>query len=111
MGEAKNFSNRRQVAAWLGLVPRQRSSGGRTNLLSMSKRGDTYVRTLLTSGSRSMILAMRRKTNSKGWLNELLRRRNANVEAVALANKNARITWALLAHDRSFRSDYARTPA
>ena len=77
----------------------------------MSKRGDAYVRTLLIHGARSMILAMRRKTHPHGWLNDLLKRRNANVAAVALANKNARIAWALLAHERSFRADYACTPA
>jgi transposase len=111
MGEARNFSNGRQVAAWLGLVPRQHSTGGKTTLLGMSKRGDAYVRTLLIHGARSMILAMRRKTHPHGWLNDLLKRRNANVAAVALANKNARIAWALLAHERSFRADYACTPA
>ena len=111
MGEARNFSNGRQVAVWLGLVPRQHSTGGKTTLLGMSKRGDAYVRTLLIHGARSMILAMRRKTHPHGWLNDLLKRRNANVAAVALANKNARIAWALLAHERSFRADYACTPA
>jgi transposase len=111
MGEARNFSNGRQVAAWLGLVPRQHSTGGKTTLLGLSKRGDAYVRTLLIHGAPSMILAMRRKTHPHGWLNDLLKRRNANVAAVALANKNARIAWALLAHERSFRADYACTPA
>lgn len=106
MGEAKNFSNGRQVAAWLGLVPRQHSTGGRATLLGMSKRGDSYLRTLLIHGARSMILALRRKRKPEGWLHELLKRRNANVAAVALANKNARIAWALLAHDRSYRADY-----
>lgn len=111
MGEARNFSNGRQVAAWLGLVPRQHSSGGKTTLLGVSKRGDAYVRTLLIHGARSMILAMRRKANPHGWLNDLVKRRNPNVAAVALANKNARIAWALLAHERSFRADYACMPA
>jgi transposase len=111
MGEARNFSNGRQVAAWLGLVPRQHSTGGKTTLLGVSKRGDAYVRTLLIHGARSMILAMRRKANPNGWLNDLLKRRNPNVAAVALANKNARIAWALLAHERSFQADYACTPA
>jgi transposase len=106
MGEAKNFSNGRQVAAWLGLVPRQHSTGGKATLLGMSKRGDSYLRTLLIHGARSMILALRRKAKPEGWLHNLVKRRNANVAAVALANKNARIAWALLAHDRSFRADY-----
>lgn len=80
-------------------------------LLGVSKRGDAYVRTLLIHGARSMILAMRRKANPHGWLSDLVKRRNPNVAAVALANKNARIAWALLAHERSFRADYACTPA
>ncbi|HYB05482.1 MAG TPA: IS110 family transposase [Methyloceanibacter sp.] len=107
MGEARNFSNGRQVAAWLGLVPRQHSSGGKSTLLGMSKRGDAYLRTLLIHGARSMILALRRKAKPEGWLHELLKRRNPNVAAVALANKNARIAWALLAHERTYRADYA----
>ena len=111
MGEAKNFSNGRQVAAWLGLVPRQHSTGGRATLLGMSKRGDSYLRTLLIHGARSMILALRRKAKPVGWLHNLVKRRNANVAAVALANKNARIAWALLAHDRSFRAGYATAAA
>jgi transposase len=111
MGEARNFSNGRQVAAWLGLVPRQHSTGGKATLLGMSKRGDAYLRTLLIHGARSMILALRRKAKPQGWLHDLLKRRNANVAAVALANKNARIAWALLAHDRHYRADYVSAAA
>lgn len=111
MGDAKNFENGRQVAAWLGLVPRQHSSGGKSNLLGMSKRGDCYLRTLLIHGARSVILATKRKAEQAGWLHELLQRRNHNVAAVALANKNARTVWALLAHDREFRPGYTRTKA
>ena len=111
MGEARNFSNGRQVAAWLGLVPRQHSTGGKATLLGMSKRGDAYLRTLLIHGVRSMILALRRKAKPQGWLHDLLKRRNANVAAVALANKNARIAWALLAHDRHYRADYVSAAA
>lgn len=108
VGNAREFANGRQLAAWLGLVPRQHSSGGRSLLLSISKRGDTYLRTLLVHGARAVIRAAQRKLEQTGWLAELLRRRNPNVAAVALANKNARIVWALLAHDREFRSDYTR---
>lgn len=106
VGDAKNFANGRQLAAWLGLVPKQHSSGGKTNLQGISKRGDTYLRTLLIHGARAVIRQIERKTNVQGWLARLLGRRNKNVAAVALANKNARIAWALLAHDRNFRSDY-----
>ena len=106
LGDAKSFKNGREVSAWLGLVPKQNSTGGKTVLLGMSKRGDSYLRTLLIQGARSMIYAAQRKEISDSWLSRLLKRRNANVAAVALANKNARIIWALLAGDREFRSDY-----
>lgn len=107
IGDAKNFANGRQLAAWLGLVPKQHSSGGKTNLLGISKRGDTYLRTLLIHGARAVIRHAERKLDSQGWLHKLMARRNKNVAAVALANKNARIVWALLAKDSEFRSDYA----
>ena len=108
VGDAKNFANGRQMAAWLGLVPRQHSSGGKPTLLRISKRGDSYLRTLLVHGARSVVRYAEGKTNpAADWLKSLLARRNTNVAVVALANKNARIAWALLAHDREFRSDYA----
>jgi len=107
IADARSFRNGRQVSAWLGLVPRQNSTGGKPTLLGMSKRGDTYLRTLLIHGARSAILAARRRNDSKnGWLANLLTRRHANIAAVALANKNARTVWALLAHDRDFKPDY-----
>lgn len=106
IGNAKHFANGRQLAAWLGLVPKQHSTGGRTNLLGISKRGDTYLRTLLIHGARAVIRHAANKVN-EGWLHSLLGRRHKNVAAVALANKNARTVWALLAHDREFRADYA----
>jgi len=106
IGDAKNFDGGRQMAAWLGLVPRQHSTGGKSNLLGMSKRGDTYLRTLLIHGARSVIFRAQQKVDKVGWLNELVQRRNKNVAAVALANKNARIIWALLANDREFQSNY-----
>ena len=109
VGDAREFKNGRQLAAWMGLVPRQRSSGGKQNLLGISKRGDTYLRTLLIHGARSVIRLAESKAEPEGWLRTLMARRNRNVAAVALANKNARIVWALLAKDRMFRSDY--TPA
>jgi len=106
IGDAKQFANGRQLAAWLGLVPRQHSTGGKANLLGISKRGDCYLRTLLIHGARAVILAAERKLTTQGWLVRLLARRHKNVAAVALANKTARIVWALLAHEREFRSDY-----
>jgi transposase len=74
--------------------------------LGISKRGDVYLRTLLIHGARAAILAATRHAKSNPWLNNLLGRRNPNIAAVALANKNARTVWALLAHDREFRADY-----
>lgn len=107
IGDAKAFENGRQLAAWLGLVPRQRSSGGKPTLLGIGKRGDTYLRTLLIHGARAVIRVVERRVDpTDSWLKRLLGRRNPNVAAVALANKNARIVWALLAHDRAFRPDY-----
>jgi transposase len=107
IGDAKNFKNGRQVAAWLGLVPAQDSSGGKTKLLGISKHGDVYLRTLLIHGARSVLRHLKQRPDQTDiWLARLIARRNRNVAAVALANKNARIAWALLAHQRDFDSDY-----
>jgi transposase len=110
IGDAKCFKNGRELAAWLGLVPKQHSSGGKSTLLGISKRGDSYLRTLLIHGARAVLrFASGTSTMKNAWLGKLLERRNKNIAAVALANKNARIVWALLAHDRMFRRDYATT--
>jgi len=109
LGDARSFESGRQVAAWLGLVPRQHSSGGKHNLLGISKRGDCYLRTLLIHGARVVIHHAGKRTDSDSWINHVVARRNKNVAAVALANKNARTVWALLAHGSEFRSGY--TPA
>jgi transposase len=112
IGDATSFENGRQLAAWLGLVPRQHSSGGRQTLLGISKRGDGYLRMLLIHGARAVIWAAERRLDpADSWLKRLVGRRNKNVAAVALANKNARIVWALLAHDRAFQADYAHAAA
>lgn len=111
IADANSFANGRQLSAWLGLVPRQHSSGGKPALLGISKRGDVYLRTLLIHGARSAILAAQRKAvNTNVWLAGLLGRRHPNVAAVALANKNVRTVWALLAHGREFRPNYAAQP-
>jgi transposase len=112
IGNAKNFENGRQLAAWLGLVPRQNSSGGKATLLGISKRGDTYLRTLLIHGARAVIRVAERKAGYAGsWLARLIGRRNPNVAAVALANKNARVVWALLAQERNYQADYESSVA
>jgi transposase len=103
IGDAKTFKSGRQLAAWLGLVPRQDSSGGKEKLLGISKRGDVYLRTLLIHGARAVLFhRMRQVEHQDGWLMKLRARRNPNVAAVALANKNARVVWALLAHGREY---------
>ena len=108
IGDAKSFDNGRQLAAWLGLVPRQHSSGGKPTLLGISKRGDTYLRTLLIHGARAVVRVAERKANHAGsWLAGVMGRRHKNVAAVALANKNARVVWALLAHERTYTTNYA----
>ena len=92
----------------------QDSTGGKTKLLGISKRGDVYLRTLLIHGARAVLRHLKRHADqAEGWLALLTSRRNANIAAVALANKNARIVWALLAHDRQYQNGYvsARTTA
>ncbi len=104
MGDPKHFSCGRHFSAFLGLVPRQHSSGGKEKLLGISKRGDTYLRTLLIHGARSAVLAADKKTDKRSvWLKQLKERRGMNRACVALANKNARIIWSLLAHNETYR--------
>jgi transposase len=107
VGNATEYKNGRQLAAWLGLVSKQRSSGGKQLLLGISKRGDTYLRTLLIHGARAVIRYAENKAEPESWLRKLIMRRNKNVAAVALANKNARIIWALLAKDTTFHPNHA----
>lgn len=103
MGEAKTFRSGREFAAWVGLVPRQTGSGGKTRLHGISKRGNTYLRTLLIHGARSVIT----HTQDPGpWVNEIKKRKSLNVAVVALANKMARMIWAVLAHGRAYQKGY-----
>jgi transposase len=111
VGDASCFNSGRQMAAWLGLVPRQHSTGGKPTLLGISKRGDTYLRTLLIHGARAVVRISERKLEADSWLKRLMGRRNKNIAAVALANKNARIAWALLRHDRQYAPGYTPAPA
>jgi len=104
MGDAKAFKSGREFAAWLGLVPGQVGTGGKVRFLGISKRGDTYLRTLLIHGARAVL------THAKEpgpWVEQISKRRPPNVVTVALANKMARTIWALLAHDRSYERSYA----
>jgi transposase len=104
VGNAKEFTNGRHLAAWLGLVPRQCSSGGKERLLGISKRGDRYLRTLLIHGARATVHRARRKSDARSrWILSLEQRRGKNIATVAIANKNARIAWALLTSEAEYR--------
>jgi transposase len=104
IGDATQFKNGRQLAAWLGLVPREHSTGGKPRLLGISKRGDVYLRTLLIHGARATLRWIETKPDDRSrWVRALIARRGKNRAAVALANKNARIVWALLVHQQEYR--------
>jgi transposase len=103
MGDPKAFKSGREFAAWLGVVPGQMGTGGRVRLLGISKRGDTYLRTLLIHGARAVLMHAKEPS---AWVQELSKRRPPNVVTVALANKMARTIWALLAHDRPYEKGY-----
>ena len=92
VGNASHFKNGRQMAAWLGLVPRQRSSGDKHQLFGISKRGDNYLRKLLVHGARSVVYRSKNRTDKRSlWINSLVKRCGNNKACIALANKNARI--------------------
>lgn len=104
VGDATEFKNGRQFAAWLGLVPRQHSTGGKTTLLGMTKRGNCYLRTLLIHGARAVLRVVDRKTDARSrWLQGVKARRGMNCASVAQANKTARVAWALLAKGDRYR--------
>ena len=105
VGHAHEFANGRQFAAWLGLVPRQWSTGGRARLGRITKRGDAYLRTLLVMGARAALqMAARRHDKLSRWAMALKERCGYHKAVVALAAKNARIVWALLTRGTAFRS-------
>lgn len=100
IGDARVFDSGRGFAAWLGITPGQHSSGGKARLLGITKRGDTSLRTLFIHGARSLVRAHR--PGSDPWLDGLLARRPKNVAVVAVAHRNARIVWALLANGQRY---------
>lgn len=103
--DGRQFGKGRDLAAWLGLTPREHSSGGKQRLGGISKQGDTYVRTLLIHGARAALNAAVNKTDPRSrWVTALAARRNKNIATVALANKNARIAWAILARGEVYRA-------
>ena len=107
VGDVGVFKNGRHFAAYLGLIPRQHSSGDRQQLLGISKRGDVYLRTLLVHGARSVLRVSGKKTDRTSlWVMDLKARKNENVACVALANKNARTIWALLSTQKDYQVEH-----
>ena len=103
VGDGSAFARGRDLAAWLGLTPRQHSTGGKTKMLGISKRGNKYLRKLLVHGARSAMRSLAASPTPLGnWLRGLLGRVHKNTATVALANKLARIVWAVLRHGRTF---------
>ena len=104
VGDAKQFKNGREMSAFIGLVPRQHSSGGKERLGHISKRGDSYLRTLIIHGARAVLRFSAGKTDRRSlWLQSVAERRNNNIAVVALANKNIRIAWAILSRSEEYR--------
>lgn len=105
IGNGSDFKNGRHLAAWLGLVPRQHSSGDRRVMMGISKRGSQHLRTLLVHGARAVVRTATRKTDARSnWVNELRQRRGHNRATVAVANKNARVIWAVLRSGDQYRA-------
>jgi Transposase and inactivated derivatives len=107
LGNGSSFKNGRHFAAFLGLVPKQHSSGGKECLLGISKGGDTYTRTLLIHGARSVLNWVDKKEDPQSiWLKNLLIRRGKNKAAVALANRTARVAWAVIYGNTEYNANY-----
>ncbi len=107
IGDGSQFANGRQMSAALGLTPRQHSSGGKDRLLGISKRGDSYLRTLLIHGARAVIrTAQHKEDRLSQWVTALVQRSHPNVAAAALANKTARIAWAMLRYDTDYQPNH-----
>jgi transposase len=105
VGDVSCFKNGRQFAAWLGLVPRQHSTGGKSRLFGISKRGDVYLRKLLIHGARTTLRWVEGKTDRRSkWAKQLKERRGANRTAVALANKNARVAWVVFSRQEEYKT-------
>lgn len=103
LGKNRIYANGRQYAASLGLVPRQHTTGDKPYLMGISKRGNKYIRTLLIHGARAVLAKIGDQTDRLScWLRELIQRRGFNKAAVALANKNARVLWALATHGTTY---------
>jgi transposase len=111
IGSGHDFKNGREVSAWIGLVPKQHSSGNTIKLSGISKRGDRYLRKLLIHGGRSVVKTCDKKTDKRSrWLKDKKDRCGANKAAVAIANKNARIIWAMLTTGEAYRKPVVEQP-
>ncbi len=108
IGDIHAFENSRQLSAWIGLVPKQHSSGGKTLLQGISKRGDVYLRTLLIHGARAVVRVNGYKPDADTWLTRMTQMCPANVLAVAQANKTARIVWAVLTRKEAYQAPEAQ---
>jgi transposase len=105
VGNATSFRKGRDLASWLGLVPRQHSSGGKPKLLGISKRGNHYIRKLMVEGARAAFARLNRSQHSFGpWMDHIQNCKHSNVAVVALANKIARIAWAVLTTGQEYRA-------
>ena len=108
VGDARQYHKGRQMAAAIGLTPRQHSSGGKDRLLGISKRGDVYLRSMLIHGARAVVSqAKHRDDRLSRWVIGIAQRRHPNVAAVALANKTARMAWAMLRNETDYDPDFA----
>ena len=112
IGTGKQFKSGREFAAWVGLVPRQNSSGGKERLGRISKKGNTYLRKLLVLGATAQLCGGRPEKAPGGqWFGQLMRRKSARVASVALANKMARVAWAILTKGEVYKPSAANSHA
>jgi transposase len=108
VGDARQYHKSRQMAAAIGITPKQHSSGGKDRLLGISKRGDVYLRTLMIHGARAVVTRAEHKDDRLSrWVTGIATRRHPNVAAVALANKTARMAWAMLRNETDYDPDFA----
>jgi len=108
VGDARQYHKSRQMAAAIGITPKQHSSGDRDRLLGISKRGDVYLRTLMIHGARAVVAAAKNKDDRLSrWVTGIATKRHPNVAAVALANKTARMAWAMLRNETDYDPDFA----
>ena len=112
LGAGEGFTRGRDFAVTLGLTPKHHGTGGKERILGISKRGDAYLRTVLIHGARSAVYAAKGKSDPLSrWINGLLERRHVNVVIVALANKTARLAWALLRNGRDYDPNWSGASA